>query len=391
MQKGDEMSFVNQPKPRFLFNPSGSLKVIGTYINSFYLQSLRNVPWLGVGYNTGEICDLILKNSESISDSVPITWDGSNHDGHQYREIIEGIDGYLFKKTFSHVLPHLTSLPSGLRKQYYRILTMPDSKFYISHKVGNKYIKTVTGTIKGTTFSGHPTRTTLGNSLRVYLYSRYISHISQIPIAPLVAGDDVICFVSRKNITRFKRHFDRVYIDGEKYTAKDPVTHGLGQLSKDFKVQYDQKIDFLSKYGIIYNRTVVLNRRIERALLSGNHTNKLSKNFTPSLHRWSITTGLESWGYSWPIVKDIINLRKKLLAHWTPKRLTKKQEDVLNLQQSYIKHDNHYDYTNYGTAFDLMYNIHAINLMTGDLLYAPRYFDILYKQPPLKNDSTKKE
>lgn len=48
--------------------------------------------------------------------------------------------------------------------------------------------------MKGTTFSGHPTATTLGNTLRSICYVRYYLHKAQIPISLVryfVAGDDV--------------------------------------------------------------------------------------------------------------------------------------------------------------------------------------------------------
>jgi len=57
--------------------------------------------------------------------------------------------------------------------------------------------------IEGTTFSGHATRTTLGNTLRSLCYAWYyqmICGISQTPwdsdlVFTMAAGDDVVMFV----------------------------------------------------------------------------------------------------------------------------------------------------------------------------------------------------
>lgn len=61
----------------------------------------------------------------------------------------------------------------------------------------------------------------------------------------------------------------------------------------------------------------MVNRRIERAIISGNVTPKIKiskkkggKSFTIPEFNWSITTSLESWGFSWPVVQQYISLRK---------------------------------------------------------------------------------
>jgi len=53
--------------------------------------------------------------------------------------------------------------------------------------------KVVSVTIQGTVFSGHPTRTTFGNTLRVIFYIRYALYLSGITkYALFVCGDDVL-------------------------------------------------------------------------------------------------------------------------------------------------------------------------------------------------------
>lgn len=49
--------------------------------------------------------------------------------------------------------------------------------------------------LRGTTFSGHPTRTTLGNTLRTILYTKF--YLRDIGHQVVVAGDDCVVFCER--------------------------------------------------------------------------------------------------------------------------------------------------------------------------------------------------
>lgn len=72
--------------------------------------------------------------------------------------------------------------------------------------------------IKGTTLSGHPTRTTLGNSLKVLSYAKYILANSYIPdnqYKIFVSGDDVIMFLERNHEPHFTKKFGTYYINGD--------------------------------------------------------------------------------------------------------------------------------------------------------------------------------
>ncbi len=57
----------------------------------------------------------------------------------------------------------------------------------------------------GTVFSGHPTRTTLGNSLRVMLYNLYMLHCAGITQYSLsVGGDDTFILVEERDLPSFE-------------------------------------------------------------------------------------------------------------------------------------------------------------------------------------------
>jgi len=80
----------------------------------------------------------------------------------------------------------------------YSFLYDLDAKFESTVKVGKRKVAFLKGTLHGTVFSGHPTRTTFGNSLRVILYKRYIMHKAGITDYLLyVVGDDCLLVFDR--------------------------------------------------------------------------------------------------------------------------------------------------------------------------------------------------
>lgn len=62
---------------------------------------------------------------------------------------------------------------------------------WLSRKKKSK-IKLFSGKVKGTVFSGHPTRTTFGNTLRVITFVKFILYLADITNYHLsVGGDDI--------------------------------------------------------------------------------------------------------------------------------------------------------------------------------------------------------
>lgn len=66
-----------------MFNPSPSLKALGSYIGSILIAWAReNVFGFMVGYNTGDLCNILTSCYRKLKNPVVVTWDGSNHDAH---------------------------------------------------------------------------------------------------------------------------------------------------------------------------------------------------------------------------------------------------------------------------------------------------------------------
>lgn len=72
-------------------------------------------------------------------------------------------------------------------KEPERFYTWPDENGKITDHI----------TVYGTTFSGNPLRTTLGNSIRVLTYLRVYAKYAGVPIKAWVAGDDALISVPR--------------------------------------------------------------------------------------------------------------------------------------------------------------------------------------------------
>lgn len=51
--------------------------------------------------------------------------------------------------------------------------------------------------IHGTVFSGHPTRTTLFNTLRSILYNKYMLEKNNNEGIVFASGDDILCFAKK--------------------------------------------------------------------------------------------------------------------------------------------------------------------------------------------------
>ena len=97
-QKSNEMHYdTKSAKPRSIANPSDEAKAIGAWLNACYLENIKELfPEICVGYNSSKVADLIQDNLHAILDHQIITWDGSQHDSHQFSSLLKGCDGTKF-------------------------------------------------------------------------------------------------------------------------------------------------------------------------------------------------------------------------------------------------------------------------------------------------------
>lgn len=96
--------------------------------------------------------------------------------------------------------------------------------------------------IKGTTFSGHPSKTTFGNTLRSLCYAYYYLHLAGLDkpwnndyCDVIAAGDDVVIFVHPRYVDRV---VNSIMINSSRFKGTesqfgaDGVACGLGQCIK---------------------------------------------------------------------------------------------------------------------------------------------------------------
>lgn len=68
----------------------------------------------------------------------------------------------------------MLELPDTLYNELLKAVTSNETILDFYSKINNKRRKIFSATINGTVISGHPTRTTFGNTLRVIMYYEYI-------------------------------------------------------------------------------------------------------------------------------------------------------------------------------------------------------------------------
>jgi len=107
--------------------------------------------------------------------------------------------------------------------------------------------------MKGTTFSGHPTRTSLGNGLRVIMYHLYALYKAGINLYDLleinsnfglaVNGDDAVGAIKTQYQDDFNREMRNIY------STEATGMHGLGQKCGEIIFDSKQHLNFVSKHG----------------------------------------------------------------------------------------------------------------------------------------------
>jgi len=101
--------------------------------------------------------------------------------------------------------------------------------------------------INGTTFSGHPTATTLGNTLRSICYVKFyqqLCSLSDNDIRYFAAGDDVNIFVRRGLEAKF---YDQILAVTNRGNVANNGT--LGQIIKEIRMSSWDDVDFCSKWS----------------------------------------------------------------------------------------------------------------------------------------------
>jgi hypothetical protein len=137
--------------------------------------------------------------------------------------------------------------PVAIEKQFYRDVEQAKKWKDRGPQVDWIYME-----LTGTTFSGHSTKTTLGNTLRTLCYSWYYimrSGVAQEPwnsekVFSIASGDDCVIFVAPEHAQQV---YDAILLLSTRNTQPQQV--GLGQCIKEISIGKFYEMEFCSKWS----------------------------------------------------------------------------------------------------------------------------------------------
>lgn len=282
-------------RARLIWNPSQSGKGLLNYVQHYIFDCLHDAcPDFIHGASTGDIRDATVSRVESMQDPISISLDGSSYDSTQFQELMaavdtkffagieEGIDHIMKSCAQRHGAPEWTrentkklissatdskatlfvNYPSSWLKGYRMTAEQSDllKRHWPKHKPhpGNA---TAAYNVTGTTFSGHPTKTTLGNTLRTLSYYRFaFSALTNVQM--MAAGDDIVCWIERGEAMRAVQRVSYI-------SKKDAAIgeHGLGQVVKSIEIREKYDLDFCSKNFFYTEQSgLVVTRDVEKLM-----------------------------------------------------------------------------------------------------------------------------
>lgn len=282
-------------RARLIWNPSFTGKALLNFTQSPIFDILHaTCPDFIHGASVSDIRDQAEIRTKRLEDPVSCSLDGSAYDSTQFACLMEcvdtlfftiitpGIHAYLTKLAGKHGAPQwkmentirlvksATDPQATLFVQYPRSWTRgyqmtQEQKLKLSKhwpkskpKSGNAF---AAYDVNGTTFSGHPTKTTLGNTLRTLCYYRYaLRHLSNVQM--MASGDDIVCWLERK-----ESQLAIAGVSSISSKTADFKYHGLGQVVKKVEIKEKYDIDFCSK-NFYYTDTsgLIVTRDVEKLL-----------------------------------------------------------------------------------------------------------------------------
>lgn len=248
-------------RPRMIFNPSPSMKGVGSYLARLMIGVMKVVePGFISGYSTTELAakwnEYRQDPTNAFSRNYFYSYDGAVHDAHQHLVLIKIVDHFIMRKILPRIMKSShCAVPAHLTNAVLEALTQNSYTFHT--KTG------IVGKITGTVFSGHPTLTTLFNTLRTILYNRFAVWLqdpeNELKSSFNASGDDVL--------TALWRAIDEALL--KKTLGSEFGSHGLGQCAKDWISGPLEKHSFLSKRFVIQQEKIGIISLDERLYKAG--------------------------------------------------------------------------------------------------------------------------
>lgn len=215
-------------RPRSIMTPHESLCGVITYAQHIVFEMLkRNYSEFVHGENSKDFWDRTYPEiHRKLRHPVAFSLDGGSHDSHQHSSLIQAVDHQIWQ----HFKPEITQLlveqgaanVDRLVRDIYRVLLSTKARIDFRHRREHLGHAVVDGTV----FSGSPTLTTLGNTMRVIYYYKFMLHHADIHEYVLrVAGDDAVIWLEQDKADMFE---DALQCFTS--STKLPQSKGLGQM-----------------------------------------------------------------------------------------------------------------------------------------------------------------
>lgn len=252
-----------------------------------------------------------------IANVKTLVYDGSSFDSTQYVDIVNCTDAYLIKLVAPTLLRRY-GVPEDVIAKVVQACTAPTMPAECRASLpGDPLLYTLN--VVGTTYSGHPTRTTLGNTIRSLCYAAYIRELGSPGKGRLLffgideeldvdaAGDDISLNGRDEAILLFSVKLRVTHAD-----SMDAGCYGLGQVARELRIEDWDFFDFLSRDGYCAERFVVT-RKLDRLVVNSNWTfglpavtsarSKSKRYRLVGLLNWAQASGNKSWGVGISFVK----------------------------------------------------------------------------------------
>jgi len=310
MNVAEAVAEIKQKYARCLFNPSRGLKAWPGWFNYVLIRATRCCAWFAHGLNCGELAEAVQDMVKVFDEPKGYGVDGKFFDSHQPEETIRRVDNKLIK-ALAPIIGKRFCVPRYITDEVIRVSTSPMLPFVAYHPGEGRKRPMVRGKVLGTTYSGHPLRTSYGNSHRQYLYVKFLLNKAGITkYRMLVLGDDVLFFIEAGQDHLLDAVRPLLFSQDIK-----PKFHGLGQCVTEF-VKTDDRFSFLSKIGFLArDHTAVLTRKFGRWILGSNWTRSIKKGFGFGEYNHAVTNSLKASSANIGIFVEVIKERLRKLKH----------------------------------------------------------------------------
>jgi hypothetical protein len=264
-----QLTDFDKLKPRVIVNPSDGVKGIGSYMAGEVMRSMKARLKYAVrtAMSPSALRFQVSKALSRCSKPIFFMQDGARHDAHQSLDLLKVTDFLFMPREIRRLGPAMGFSPHVMR-ECLEMAVSPHIKFNVklsSRRYGPRQlgVNMLKGKFIGTVYSGHPFRTTLGNSVRISLVLLTICRLAGIPTVHIEgygatifqSGDDTMVIMDEEYAPAFEATRRLFYTD----TPYQPS--GIGLIASDVKYS-KTTFDFLGKQGHYLNGEVEMWRPI---------------------------------------------------------------------------------------------------------------------------------